>query len=169
MCARYWAQLSLDVRQHQKRVREIIAEHRSTHPTKHVSSMNDHIDIAAANLQRSREYYRRTLAPLSFEPIVDIDRSDGRKGTGFGRESKPQFWIGGGSAVVGRLHIAFEAESRAAVDEFYKEALSAGAKSKGEPGLQPRYGDNYYAAFVLDPDGHTIEAVCRRHDSSEAA
>lgn len=62
---------------------------------------------------------------------------------------------------VSRMHIAFAANSRSAVDAFYAAALVAGGKSKGKPGLRPVYGEHYYAAFVFDPDGHTIEAVCR--------
>ena len=72
-----------------------------------------------------------------------------------------QFWIGGGPMTVGRLHFAFSAESRKAVDEFHSAALRYGAVSTGEPGQRSNYGENYYAAFVLDPNGHTIEAVCR--------
>ncbi len=134
-----------------------------------MSEMIDHIDFAVADFRISREFYRRALAPLGIEPVIDIDRSDGRKGTGFGRDSSPRFWIGGGPAAVGRIHIAFEAESRADVDKFYAVAIEAGGTPKGEPGLRPQYGDNYYAAFVLDPDGHTIEAVCRRRDSVDAS
>lgn len=126
--------------------------------------MLDHIDFAVAEFERSREFYVRALAPLGINSILDIKRHDGREGTGFGRNSLPQFWIGGGSAVSGRLHFAFTAESRTDVDAFYEAALLAGGKSKGEPGLRPRYGENYYAAFVYDPDGHTIEAVCRQSD-----
>jgi len=130
--------------------------------------MIDHIDFAVADLPTSRAFYCRVLAPLGIVPILDIERGDGHEGTGFGRDSSPQFWIGGGSSIVGRFHVAFEAESRSAVDMFYEEAIEAGGTSKGEPGPRPRYGDHYYAAFVLDPDGHTIEAVCRRRDSGAA-
>lgn len=88
--------------------------------------MIDHIDFAVADFRRSREFYSRALEPLAIHPVLDIKRRDGHEGTGFGRSSIPQFWIGGGSAVVGRLHVAFEAELRAAVDAFYEAALQAG-------------------------------------------
>ena len=126
--------------------------------------MLDHIDFAVSDIAKSREFYVQALSPLGIEPITDIKRDDGCEGTGFGLGSSPQFWIGGGSAVSGRLHVAFVAESRAAVDDFHSAALAAGGTSKGVPGLRSRYGENYYAAFVYDPDGHAIEAVCRRSD-----
>lgn len=81
--------------------------------------MIDHIDFAVTDFRRSREFYSRALEPLGICPVMDINRQDGHEGTGFGRNSLPQFWIGGGSAVAGRLHVAFQAESRAAVDAFY--------------------------------------------------
>ncbi len=126
--------------------------------------MFDHIDFAVSDFPKSRKFYVQALAPLGVEPIMDIKRGDGREGTGFGIDSSPQFWIGGGPAVVGRLHVAFVAESRTAVDQFHNAAIEAGGTSKGPPGLRPRYGEYYYAAFVHDLDGHTIEAVCRRPD-----
>ncbi len=73
-----------------------------------------------------------------------------------------QFWIGKGEAVKGRMHIAFAVQSRADVDAFHRAALDAGGVCKGAPGIRPVYGEHYYAAFVFDPDGHTIEAVCRK-------
>jgi catechol 2,3-dioxygenase-like lactoylglutathione lyase family enzyme len=121
----------------------------------------DHIDFAVADLDRSREFYTSALAPLDIDPFLEIDRDDGRKGTGFGSHDGPQLFIGGGPVVGGRLHIAFAAASRSAVDDFYRAALEAGGKSHGAPGLRPRYGEHYYAAFVTDPDGHVVEAVCR--------
>jgi catechol 2,3-dioxygenase-like lactoylglutathione lyase family enzyme len=126
--------------------------------------MLDHIDFAVSDFSKSREFYVQVLAPLGVEPIMDIKRGDGREGTGFGIDSFPQFWIGGGSAVSERLHVAFTAESRAAVDNFHNAVVAAGGTSKGLPGLRPRYGEHYYASYVCDLDGHTIEAVCRRPD-----
>ena len=79
---------------------------------------------------------------------------------GFGAGQKPFFWIGDGESPSGPLHVAFTAGSRAAVDAFYAAALRAGGKDNGPPGLRPHYHANYYGAFVLDPDGHNIEAVC---------
>ena len=79
---------------------------------------------------------------------------------GFGAGAKPQFWIGSGRPVRGQVHFAFTAKDRAAVRAFHQAALKAGGKDNGPPGLRPHYHQNYYGAFVLDPDGHNIEAVC---------
>jgi len=79
---------------------------------------------------------------------------------GFGVAPKPDFWISEGTPNAPRVHIAFRAESRAIVDAFHRAALAAGGRENGPPGLRPHYHPNYYGAFVLDPDGHNIEAVC---------
>jgi catechol 2,3-dioxygenase-like lactoylglutathione lyase family enzyme len=79
---------------------------------------------------------------------------------GFGAKGRPQFWIGSGKPIKGQVHFAFMAKDRAGVDAFYATALKAGGKDNGAPGLRPHYHANYYGAFVLDPDGHNIEAVC---------
>jgi catechol 2,3-dioxygenase-like lactoylglutathione lyase family enzyme len=84
------------------------------------------------------------------------------EGAGYGRDGKPSFWIGTGGRTKGSLHIAFVAENRAQVHAFYKAAMEAGATDNGAPGLRPHYHPNYYGAFVLDPDGHNIEAVCHK-------
>ncbi|MFD0740136.1 VOC family protein [Lysobacter koreensis] len=126
--------------------------------------MFDHVDFAVTDLARSRDFYTTVLATLGISPLVHIQRTDGREGTGFGIAGDARFWIGGGRPVEGRLHIAFQAESRDAVVAFHAAALGAGAVDRGGPALRPQYGDSYYAAFVLDPDGHVIEAVCRRAD-----
>ena len=84
----------------------------------------------------------------------------GAKACGFGRDGKPDFWIGGEGGLNQPLHIAIATKDRAAVDAFYKAAMAAGAKDNGAPGLRPHYHPNYYGAFVLDFDGHNIEAVC---------
>jgi catechol 2,3-dioxygenase-like lactoylglutathione lyase family enzyme len=129
----------------------------------------DHIDFAVTNLDRSRAYYTSVLSVLGIEPFMEIDREDGHKGIGFGSHNGPQFWIGGGRAVGGRLHIAFAASSRSEVDDFYRTALEAGGTSRGAPGARPNYGKDYYAAFVTDPDGHVLEAVCRRPGQSRGS
>jgi catechol 2,3-dioxygenase-like lactoylglutathione lyase family enzyme len=81
----------------------------------------------------------------------------GKPAAGFG---KPDFWIGGEGKLDKPLHIAIVAEDRATVDAFYRAALAAGGRDNGSPGVRPQYHPNYYGAFVLDPDGHNIEAVC---------
>lgn len=128
--------------------------------------MLDHIDFAVTDLARSRAFYESALAPLGMALAMEIDRKDrdGHQGVGFGFAGRPFFWIGGGHPPSGRLHVAFAAQSRAAVDAFHEAAITAGGIDNGAPGLRPRYHPNYYAAFVLDPDGHNIEAVCHRKE-----
>jgi len=123
--------------------------------------MFDHVDFAVRDLGTSRAFYAAALLPLGFRPLLETDRADGRRGTGFGRGEVARFYIGGGRAVDGRLHVAFEAQSRAAVDAFHRAALAAGGVDRGPPGLRPHYHEHYYAAYVVDPDGHVVEAVCR--------
>ena len=124
--------------------------------------MIHHIDFAVTDFARSRAFYVRALAPLSMTAVMDIKRDDGRKLTGFGTPPDPVFWIRTGRTPDVRMHVAFLASSRAAVDAFHAAALEAGGTDNGSPGLRPRYAKHYYAAFILDPDGHNIEAVCRR-------
>jgi len=124
--------------------------------------MIDHIGFAVADYARSRAFYVSALAPLGFAPAMDVTREQtgSYEGTGFGPPGRPQFWIGNGPTGSGSMHIAFAAPSRAAVDAFHRAALAAGARDNGAPGLRRHYHANYYGAFVIDPDGHNIEAVC---------
>ncbi|HEX5049148.1 MAG TPA: VOC family protein [Gammaproteobacteria bacterium] len=124
--------------------------------------MIHHIDFPVADFARSRAFYVAILAPLGLGPVMDIERNDGRRLAGFGSPPDPTFWIRTGTGIGGRLHVAFLADSRSVVDAFHAAGLSAGGTDNGKPGLRPRYAEHYYAAFVLDPDGHNIEAVCRR-------
>lgn len=123
--------------------------------------MLDHIDFAVSDLVTSRAFYVAALAPLGLVPILDVDREDGRRGTGFGSGEMGEFFIGGGEPVGGRLHVAFRAKSSSAVDAFHAAAIAAGGADHGRPGVRPAYGEGYYAAYVRDPDGHVIEAVFR--------
>lgn len=124
--------------------------------------MIDHIGITVVDFARSRAFYLQALAPLGFVAVMDVTREQtgGYEGTGFGPPGRPQFWIGSGDTRSGPLHIALTAPSRAEVDAFYQAALAAGGRDNGAPGLRPHYHANYYGAFVFDPDGHNIEAVC---------
>ena len=123
--------------------------------------MIHHIDFAVTDFVRSRKFYVRALSPLGLEAVMDRNHEDGRTLTGFGELPDPVFWIRNGKPLQGRLHVAFAAASRAAVDAFHAAALAAGGTDKGAPGLRPRYEEHYYSAYILDPDGHNIEAVCR--------
>ena len=122
--------------------------------------MLDHIGFPVTDYARSKAFYARALAPLGFRVVKEVNLSDdGEDGyAGFG-DDRPHFWIGTGKPLQGRLHVAFVAKSRADVLAFYEAALAAGGVDNGAPGLRPHYHENYYAAFVLDPDGHNIEAV----------
>lgn len=125
--------------------------------------MLDHIGFPVANFETSKAFYTAVLAPLGYEVVLEItpEMTGGTdRHAGFGRDGRPQFWIGTGGSIEGRMHVAFAATSRAEVDAFHRAALAAGATDNGAPGLRPQYHPGYYGAFVLDPDGHNIEAVC---------
>jgi catechol 2,3-dioxygenase-like lactoylglutathione lyase family enzyme len=92
---------------------------------------------------------------------VGADHTDsGSPAAGFGKQGKPDFWIGGEGGLKATLHVAIAADDRDTVDAFHRAALAAGGHDNGAPGVRPQYHPNYYGAFVLDPDGHNIEAVC---------
>jgi catechol 2,3-dioxygenase-like lactoylglutathione lyase family enzyme len=118
--------------------------------------MLDHVTIGVSDFSRARKFYDAALAPLGIERFA----TDGTHFAGYGAAGKAFFWIGLRDAVKSGAHIAFAAMDRAAVDAFYRAALAAGGGDNGAPGLRPQYHPHYYGAFVLDPDGHNIEAVC---------
>ena len=122
--------------------------------------MIDHIGFPVSDYARSKAFYTRVLETLGVKLIKEVSLSDdGEDGyAGFGAD-RPHFWVGTGTPLNGRLHVAFTAKNRAEVQAFYAAALAAGGIDNGPPGLRPHYHENYYAAFVLDPDGHNIEAV----------
>ena len=124
--------------------------------------MLDHVGIPVSDYQRAKAFYLVALAPLGYDLLMEVSSKEtgGENHAGFGAKGRPQFWIGGGKPIRGRVHFAFAAKDRDAVDAFYAAALKAGGKDNGAPGLRPHYHPNYYGAFVLDPDGHNIEAVC---------
>jgi predicted lactoylglutathione lyase len=115
----------------------------------------DHFNLPVLDLARSREFYERVLVPLDSRFFAE----DGQA-IGFG-DAAWQFGIVATPAPIPKIHVAFRARSRSAVDAFFNEALAAGAKSNGSPGVRQHYDPQYYAAFVLDPDGHNVEAVFR--------
>ena len=125
--------------------------------------MLDHIGFAVSDFARSKAFYDKALAPLGIGVMMEVtpEQSGGQyEAVGFGKDGKPFFWFARGD--VARMHVAFAADNRDMVDAFYRAAIAAGAKDNGPPGLRPHYHANYYGAFVLDPDGHNIEAVCHR-------
>lgn len=124
--------------------------------------MLDHMGFAVSDYGGSKAFYEKTLAPLGF---VLIKEPMGQA-AGFGQNGKPSFWIEAqGRPVQGRLHVAFEAKHRNLVDAFYAAAIAAGGTDNGAPGVRDIYHPNYYGAYVLDPDGNNIEAVC--HEPSD--
>lgn len=127
--------------------------------------MIDHIGFAVGDAGRSKQFYEQALAPLGISLIMTVtpDQTEaGGTAHGFGSNGKPYFWVGDNERVGEGTHVAFEADSRSKVDAFYEAALAAGATDNGGPGIRPHYHPNYYAAFVHDPDGINIEAVCHK-------
>lgn len=126
--------------------------------------MIDHTGIAVTDLDRSRAFYTKALAPLAIDLVMEVsaEQTGGNAHAGFGAHGKAAFWIGSGVRPSGPAHFAFAAPSRAAVEAFYRAAIAAGGKDNGPPGLRPHYHTSYYAAFILDPDGNNIEAVCHK-------
>jgi catechol 2,3-dioxygenase-like lactoylglutathione lyase family enzyme len=116
----------------------------------------DHVGITVGSFAKARAFYAAALAPLGIREVMVFETF-----AGFGR-GKPEFWIGEGrgAPATPRIHIAFAAATRAEVDAFHRAAIAAGGTDNGAPGLRPHYHPDYYGAFVLDADGHNIEAVC---------
>jgi catechol 2,3-dioxygenase-like lactoylglutathione lyase family enzyme len=120
----------------------------------------DHVGIPVSDIDKSKAFYQKALAPLGIGIMMDVGVA-----VGLGKGDKPDFWIGGlrgGLKKSDVAHIAFIAESRALVDAFYEAAIAAGGRDNGKPGIRAQYHPNYYGAFVLDPDGNNIEAVCHK-------
>ena len=118
--------------------------------------MIDHMTLRVRDYAKSKAFYTAALAPLGYEMLMEWEGF-----SGFGVNKKPDFWLAAAEdRKYSQLHLAFRAPNRKAVDAFYKAAMAAGGKDNGKPGLRPEYTENYYGAYVLDADGHNIEAVC---------
>jgi catechol 2,3-dioxygenase-like lactoylglutathione lyase family enzyme len=132
--------------------------------------MLDHIGLTVRDFDRAKAFYDAALAPLGVEVVMSVSAEEtgdfaflGYGPTADRRDiqaGKPSFWIGGGEMATGPMHVAFTAPERAMVDAFHAAALKAGGRDNGGPGPRPHYHPNYYGAFVFDPDGRNIEAVC---------
>ena len=122
--------------------------------------MIDHMGFAVADMGRSRAFYEAALAPLGLSVL-----RAGDNWAAFGAARHTEFWIGTYGPPPGRVHFAFVANDRAAVEAFYAAAMKAGGKDNGPPGIRENYHRNYYAAFVIDPDGHNVEAVCHKGEA----
>jgi catechol 2,3-dioxygenase-like lactoylglutathione lyase family enzyme len=119
--------------------------------------MLDHVTLGVSEIRRAQAFYDGALRPLGIERLYVEDDC-----AGYGANGKPFFWIGLKGVAQTSAHVAFAAPDRETVDRFYQAALAAGGMGNGAPGLRPHYHANYYGAFVFDPDGHNIEAVCHR-------
>jgi catechol 2,3-dioxygenase-like lactoylglutathione lyase family enzyme len=119
--------------------------------------MLDHVGIEVADFKRSRSFYEMALAPLGITVVMEPMP----EAVGFGEGGKPYFWVmARGRPPVSGAHVSFAAADRDAVDAFHAAALTAGGTDNGSPGPRPIYHPRYYGAFVLDPDGNNVEAVC---------
>ena len=124
--------------------------------------MIDHMGISVSDYERAKAFYADALEPLCYSLVMEVtaEQTGHAAAAGFGADGKPDFWIGGEGAMNKPVHVAILAKDRATVDAFYKAAIAAGGSDNGAPGIRPHYHPNYYGAFVRDPDGHNIEAVC---------
>jgi catechol 2,3-dioxygenase-like lactoylglutathione lyase family enzyme len=121
--------------------------------------MLDHINLPVSDIERSKRFFQEALSPLGYELLME----HGISGAGFGQAGKPDFWIKQGVPGAA-VHVAFAGPDRATVDAFHDAAIAAGGRDNGRPG--PEYHSTYYGAYVLDPDGNNIEAVCHRPEGN---
>ncbi len=121
------------------------------------ATMIDHFTLKVSDVQKAKAFYAAALKPLGYAVIMEF-----AGGAGLGAEGKPDLWLAQDPKNVRPMHFAFSARDRGTVDAFYAAALRAGAKDNGKPGIRKDYHPSYYGAFVLDADGHNVEAVCHR-------
>ena len=125
--------------------------------------MIDHVGFSVSDFARAKEFYRNALAPLGYALVMEVGAGlteAGQPAAGFGANGKPDLWIAGGGKTEKSVHVAVVAKDRASVDAFHRAALAAGGRDNGKPGVRAHYHKNYYGAFVFDPDGNNVEAVC---------
>jgi catechol 2,3-dioxygenase-like lactoylglutathione lyase family enzyme len=119
--------------------------------------MIDHVGLGVGDLEASKAFYLEALRPLGYELLLERDGS-----AGFGKDRKPDLWIHADRPLSAPVHVAIASPDRATVDAFHAAGLAAGGRDNGAPGPRPHYHQHYYGAFVLDPDGNNVEAVCHR-------
>ena len=122
--------------------------------------MFDHVGFGVTDFEASKTFFLKALQPLGVTVVME-----GPYGVGLGRNGKPSLWMYQSDEKPARLHLAFAADERRAVDAFHRAALEAGGADNGPPGLRPHYHPSYYAAFVIGPDGHNVEAVCHKPEA----
>lgn len=122
-----------------------------------------HVGITVSDIERSKKFYAAALKPIGYQLLREYGVTPARPApsAGYGEPPRADLWIYEGKPNPASAHIAFLVSRRALVDDFYRAAIAAGGRDNGGPGLRPQYSANYYGAFVLDPDGYNIEAVCR--------
>jgi catechol 2,3-dioxygenase-like lactoylglutathione lyase family enzyme len=122
-----------------------------------------HVGLIVSDIEKSKKFYAAALEPIGYKLLREYGLTENRPAAsaGFGEPPRADLWIYQGNPGTVTTHVAFHVEKRALVDAFYTAALAAGGKDNGQPGIRPQYSQQYYGAFVLDPDGYNIEAVCR--------
>jgi len=123
--------------------------------------MIDHITIRVKDIEKTKAFYSRTLEPIGYKLAIDTTY-DGVQVLGFSKNNKIDTWFTNDTPVSGPTHIAWTVDSKNLVNAFYAAAISAGGKDNGKPGPRPHYHKDYYGAFILDPDGNNVEAVCHK-------
>jgi catechol 2,3-dioxygenase-like lactoylglutathione lyase family enzyme len=124
----------------------------------------DHTSLSVADFAKAKAFYVAALKPLGITVLMEFPKAvtGNVDVAGLGSNGKPFFWLAAAGKTTPRIHIAFTANSRAEVDAFYKAAIDAGGTDNGPPGIRAMYHPTYYGAFVLDADGHNVEAVCHK-------
>ena len=122
-----------------------------------------HVGLIVSDIEKSKKFYTEALKPMGYQMLREYGITPNRAApsAGFGEPPRADFWIYQGVPSKTPVHVAFQVKTRELVDAFYRAAIAAGGKDNGAPGLRPQYSSTYYGAFVLDPDGYNIEAVCR--------
>ena len=122
----------------------------------------DHTSLSVSDFAAAKAFYAAALEPLGITVLMEFPKAvtGNVDVAGLGSNGKPFFWLADAGRTTPRVHLAFAAGSRAEVDAFYKAAIAAGGKDNGPPGVRPHYHANYYGAFVIDAEGHNVEAVC---------
>jgi catechol 2,3-dioxygenase-like lactoylglutathione lyase family enzyme len=115
----------------------------------------DHVALNVKDYGASRRFYEHALAPLGYRVVMEFAHA-----AAFGQHEKPELWMAQREPAGTGAHVAFRCDDRAAVDAFHAAACDAGGRDNGAPGIRPDYHPTYYAAYVLDPDGNNVEAVC---------
>ena len=124
----------------------------------------DHTSLSVSDFAMAKAFYAAALKPLGITVLMEFPKAvtGSVDVAGLGSNGKPFFWLADAGKTMPRVHIAFVASSRAEVDAFYKAAITAGGTDNGPPGVRAMYHPTYYGAFVLDADGHNVEAVCHK-------